>query len=181
MAQAPAYPRLLQTARLALTPIGAADAEELHELWSPPAVSLPLWRGWALSLEQTREIAARSAWLHAERGLGLWGARGDGDAPLIGVGGFWFLQEPGEPELLYAMRPGHWGRGFATELAHALVAYAWSVLQLAEIRATTESDNVASVALLRRLGFAPVARASARDGRSVFRLVPLTVDESWGT
>ena len=54
--------------------------------------------------------------------------------------------------LFYAISPAHQRRGYATEAARALVDYAFQHLLLKRILATTEYDNVASLAVMRKLG-----------------------------
>lgn len=54
--------------------------------------------------------------------------------------------------LFYALVPEHWGKGFATEAARAMVAYAFNELRVRRVVATTEHDNVRSIAVMRRLG-----------------------------
>lgn len=57
-----------------------------------------------------------------------------------------------EVGLMWAISPTHQGRGYATEAALALVAYAFNELRLHHIIATTEYDNLASQAVMQRLG-----------------------------
>jgi ribosomal-protein-alanine N-acetyltransferase len=179
--RAPVFPRALGTARLALTPAGEGDADALHELWNHREVRRDLWRGHALSAEQSSEMVARSAWLSEREGLGFWVAREHGADQPVGFGGYWLLHDDRDFELMYAIRPSRWGQGLATEMVHALVAYGWSVLGLREIRATTQAANRASVRLLRRLGFSTRARSGpATDGLQTFYLSPSSVDDSWG-
>ena len=54
--------------------------------------------------------------------------------------------------LFYAISPAHQRRGYATEAARALVDYAFQHLLLKRVLATTEYDNVASLAVMRKLG-----------------------------
>ena len=54
--------------------------------------------------------------------------------------------------LYWALSPAHRGRGYATEAAQALVQHAFAHLRLKRIVATTTYDNVASIAVMRRLG-----------------------------
>ena len=60
--------------------------------------------------------------------------------------------ETPEIGLYWALRPAHWGHGYATEAAAALVTYAFDRLRLRRIVATTEHDNNRSIAVMRRLG-----------------------------
>jgi [ribosomal protein S5]-alanine N-acetyltransferase len=54
--------------------------------------------------------------------------------------------------LFWALFPEHQGRGYATEAAAAMVAYAFEELRLRRIVATTEHDNTRSINVMRRLG-----------------------------
>jgi ribosomal-protein-alanine N-acetyltransferase len=54
--------------------------------------------------------------------------------------------------LFWALFPEHHHRGYATEAAAAMVAYAFDELRLRRIVATTEHDNTRSVNVMRRLG-----------------------------
>ena len=56
-----------------------------------------------------------------------------------------------EVGLFWALFPAHWGKGYATEAARAMVSYAFDELELARIVATTEHDNLRSIAVMRRL------------------------------
>jgi RimJ/RimL family protein N-acetyltransferase len=57
-----------------------------------------------------------------------------------------------EVGLFWALFPQHYGNGYATEAAAAMVAYAFSQLRLRRIVATTENDNTRSINVMRRLG-----------------------------
>ncbi|TMG63736.1 MAG: GNAT family N-acetyltransferase [Chloroflexi bacterium] len=57
-----------------------------------------------------------------------------------------------EVGLFWALFPEHWGNGYATEAARAMVSYAFDELDLARIVATTEHDNLRSIAVMKRLG-----------------------------
>jgi RimJ/RimL family protein N-acetyltransferase len=72
-----------------------------------------------------------------------------------------FAQLEGEPPggpwtpdlgLYWALAPAHRGRGYATEAAAALSGHLFEALNPARLIATTERANVASQAVMRRLG-----------------------------
>ncbi len=76
---------------------------------------------------------------------------------LIGSGGY--LGPPdadGTVEIGYSILPAYRGRGFATELARALVDRAFSTAGVARVVAQTSPDNVGSVKVLERCGFRPI-------------------------
>ena len=72
----------IRTPRLELTPLTAADAAELHALWTDAAVRRHLWDGVAIPPEQTAAAVAESERLFADSGYGLWGAREPGGGAL---------------------------------------------------------------------------------------------------
>ena len=57
-----------------------------------------------------------------------------------------------EVGLFWALFPAHWGHGYATEAARAMVSHAFDELDLRRIVATTEHHNFRSIAVMRRLG-----------------------------
>ena len=61
---------------------------------------------------------------------------------------------PATPEfgLFYAVFPAHQHQGYASEAARALLDYAFGVLRLKRVVATTTYDNAASMGVMRRLG-----------------------------
>jgi ribosomal-protein-alanine N-acetyltransferase len=149
----------LETARLRLTPVTAADVAELHALWSTPEVRTFLWDGEIIPLDRTTSIATESARLFATHGFGLWAARLCGDAEIAAFGGLWYFRDPPELELLYGVAAERWRRGLATEMAGAVVSYAFQALGHQVIRASTDAGNTASVRVLEKLGFALERRA----------------------
>jgi RimJ/RimL family protein N-acetyltransferase len=54
--------------------------------------------------------------------------------------------------LFWTTAPEVQGRGYATEAAQALIAYAFTKMKVARIVATTEFDNEASMGVMRKLG-----------------------------
>lgn len=59
-----------------------------------------------------------------------------------------------QPEfgLFWATTPEHQGQGYATEAAQAVIDYSFQHMNIRRIIATTEYDNAASMAVMRRLG-----------------------------
>jgi RimJ/RimL family protein N-acetyltransferase len=148
----------VHTAHLVLTPVGDHDLAPLHAHWNDPQVGRWLWDANPVPLQTVVDLIARSTEAFQTFGWGLWAIRPATAAPLIGACGL----SPFEPapgiELLYSLAPAHWSRGLATEAAAAVLAYAFDVLTLPEVLATTDDANTASIRLLTRLGFTPTPR-----------------------
>jgi RimJ/RimL family protein N-acetyltransferase len=72
----------------------------------------------------------------------------------IGSGGFKGPPDAdGIVEIAYGVAPEHQGRGYATEAAEALVAYAFTSGQVRVVRAHTLPENDASKRVLEKSGF----------------------------
>lgn len=70
-------------------------------------------------------------------------------------------EHEGEAEIGYWIARQHWGRGYATEAAEAVLRIA-RTLGHRRITAGHFADNPASGRVLRKLGFAPTGRAGSR-------------------
>ncbi|MCB8945228.1 MAG: GNAT family N-acetyltransferase [Ardenticatenaceae bacterium] len=57
-----------------------------------------------------------------------------------------------EVGLMWAISPAYWRQGYGSEAAQALVTYAFTEMRLHRLIATTEHDNLASQAVMRKLG-----------------------------
>jgi RimJ/RimL family protein N-acetyltransferase len=105
-------------------------------------------------------------------------ARTDG-APEL-VGGIGLHKDPeadpedegGAPELGYWIAEAHWGKGYATEAARAVLDLARGSLKLQTIKAAYFKDNPASGAVLRKLGFKPTGRVVPRYSNGRRATVP---------
>ena len=74
-------------------------------------------------------------------------------------------------EVIYGLERDYWGKGLGNELLTGLVRWARDTLQLPELRATVAMQNVASIALLGKHGFA--LRDDCYDGEPDTRLYVL--------
>ena len=86
-----------------------------------------------------------------------------------------------DAEIGYELSPEHWGRGYATEAARAVVRFGFTTLGLQRITAWTVAENVGSTRVLEKVGLRPEERLSEHDfykGRHWDVLVyALSVDE----
>jgi RimJ/RimL family protein N-acetyltransferase len=147
----------LHTARLLLTPVGEQDLPALHAHWNDPQVARWLWDAEPVPLQTVADRITRSTHTFEQSAWGLWALRRTPDAPLIGVCGLSpFEHAPGGVELLYSLAPSHWSNGLATEAATAVLVYAFEVLALPEVLATTDDANHPSIRTLTRLGATPM-------------------------
>lgn len=145
-----------------MRPYREDDLGALHRLWTDPQVRRWLWDDQEIDRATADAAMRESMACTAARGFGHWAVtlrqRGAA-APLIGFCGVRLMEGGGEIELMYGLDPAHWGRGLISEGAAAWLAYAFAGLGRARVWARTDTPNVRSEAVMRRLGMQFVARA----------------------
>ncbi|MFN3818023.1 GNAT family N-acetyltransferase [Blastomonas sp.] len=140
-----------RTQRLLLRPIWPEDAGALFTAVNDQGIVCNLAHApWPYTLEDAQDFAARAQDpLYPHFLLTL---PGDAGQTVIGTCGLAPLN--GEAEIGYWIAREHWGQGYATEAARAVIANAW-MLGHRQLVGSHFIDNPASGAVLRRLGFRP--------------------------
>ncbi len=169
----------IQTARLELIPATAALIR--LEDSSPLALATPLNAaipaGWPP--EEVRDVLGFFAdqmdagvtgdgW-----GIYYWVMLGDTAMPrtLVGSGGFMSKPNGGLVEVGYGTITEFQGQGYATEAVSALTAWALSQPEISRVFAEALPDNVPSVRVLQKAGFAE-AGPGAEEGTRRFEAPP---------
>lgn len=157
----------LETARLLLiqTPLDVLQTRLQRDTFTAdirlPTTTLRVtflaeWPGDALALfpmmiEQHQSLAGNLAWggtiidRAAQAAVGQMGFKGPPD-------------EKGAVELGYGVNPSYQRRGYATEMAGALVAWALAQATVRQVTAECREDNVGSIRVLKKTGFRRVGR-----------------------
>ncbi len=150
------------TPRLVLSPIGVGDVDELLVLYADPEVAR--WTGpW--DRRSVQHWAEGMALRWAEDGVGKWMAHDRSAGSLVGRGGFTRIVLEGDPvlELGWVVRDALTGRGYATEVGRAALAWATEHRPRLPVVAFTEVHNRASRAVMERLGMR-FTRVIRREG-----------------
>lgn len=167
----------LETNRLLIRPFTMEDLEDTHQLFDIALEDANMGDSGALSLDARREYLQWAVLNYRQLENLHQPPYGDRavvlkeDGRLIGSVGyvpclnaFGQLPLPGlirakgkhrystEFGLFYAISPTYQRQGFATEATQRLVQYAFEQLGLWRIVATTDYDNQASIAVMRKLG-----------------------------
>jgi len=145
---------VIETERLLLRPLTVVDAEVIFNGWGSDKEVARFMR-WNLhnNVEETKE------WLISEEVAAMgadvfnWGFVLKENQRLIGSGGLIFSQEHQMYEIGYNLVRDCWGRGFATEAAKRIVAFAKEDLNAKQLFATHAVDNVASAIVIKKTGF----------------------------
>jgi RimJ/RimL family protein N-acetyltransferase len=145
-------PRGFTTARMRAEPIGPVHRDGLIALLGDPRVGETL--GGARTAGEVDEQIARQRAHWEEHGFGWYAWLERGTGALVARGGIGPARIDGrdETELGWAVVPGRWGRGLATELGAACVEVAFGPLGLDEVVAFTLTHNAASRRVMEKLG-----------------------------
>ncbi len=146
---------VIETDRLVLRPLGVADVDALHELMLVEPVRRYLCDGELLPRAVVEGWRIASDALFQRVGVGLWCVRERGAAPLVGLTGYAEFFEPPVLELLFALAPSRWGRGYAVEMASAAIEQGFTRGGMETIRASTDEPNAASIRVMERLELTP--------------------------
>ena len=140
----------VSTERLLLRPLEGADRAAYAAFRFHPEVARWLSPADRDPLVASEATIARfqSGW--STRGYAPWGVFCDGK--LIGQCGLNFVPEFEATEELWALHPNAWGKGCATEAARAALELGFETIGLALIFAVTKPENIASQAVMKRLG-----------------------------
>jgi RimJ/RimL family protein N-acetyltransferase len=108
------------------------------------------------TLEQTANLVERFEDHFEEHGFGIWALEARQGGPLLGFTGLTNVPIEADftPAVEIAWRLGkeHWGNGYATEAARASLAFGFAELGLEEIVAMAVPANIASLAVMERIG-----------------------------
>lgn len=145
----------LETERLVLRPFEEGDLDALYRMHSDAEVARWLYNE-PRTLEETRtllgykidgaELTEEGKWLSAavdERETGQF----VGDVSMR-----WFSEPHKTGELGFMFDPAHQGRGYATEAAARLIAFAFEGMGFHRVIGRAEARNTASVRVLEKLG-----------------------------
>ncbi|HEY5449121.1 MAG TPA: GNAT family N-acetyltransferase [Polyangia bacterium] len=144
----------IRTARLRIRSWRDDDFEAYAAMNADPRV-MEFFPG-VLSREESRERFARGSARLAERGYGLWPVEVIGGSPFIGICGLagpdFTAHFTPAVEIGWRLAAEHWGQGYATEAARAVLAFGFEKVGLPEIVSFTTAANVRSRRVMEKLG-----------------------------
>jgi RimJ/RimL family protein N-acetyltransferase len=153
----------IRTQRLLLRPWrpeDAADVAAAMDIYHRDDVTRWLGsseRSWATE-DSARDRLVRWVEVSSQHpGLGLWAVVPDGVGSPVGTVLLVQLSDADgeltdDVEVGWHFHPEHWGNGYATEAAAALLEHAFGTLGLTEVNAIAYPGNEPSFAVMRRLG-----------------------------
>jgi [ribosomal protein S5]-alanine N-acetyltransferase len=133
-------PGVLRTDRLLLQPATIMDAPRLIAINEPTTPE-----------RITQFVEGQLSWWQ-EYSYGLWLIVLPSTETLAGWCGLRPHDSPNDPELLFGLAPSEYKRGFATEAVRGVLAYAFSLPTIQSVWAATNTNNLASTAVMKRSG-----------------------------
>ncbi|WP_350281494.1 GNAT family N-acetyltransferase [Kribbella sp. HUAS MG21] len=145
-----------------------ADGDRVFDIYRRWEVSR--WLGAAPRVMPDRDAASAAIARWNERSrtapYGVWAVEERATGTVAGTVLLVPLPDPsdgsagrGEVEVGWHLHPDAWGRGLATEAARGAIEHGFKA-GIGEIHAVVRPDNIASLAVCRRLGMRPAGRTS---------------------
>mgnify|MGYP001554239794 CR=1 FL=1 len=149
---------ILETERLILREIIPEDESAFFKMDSDPEVHRFLGNSPVKDLAQIKDVIAFIRKQYLENGIGRWAVVEKDSNEFIGWCGLKYFTETINNhihiyDLGYRFSKDHWGKGYATEAAKACLEYGFNKMKLKEIYAMTDSRNLNSNKVLKKLGF----------------------------
>jgi RimJ/RimL family protein N-acetyltransferase len=146
---------VLETERLVLRGFVPEDLEPLARFYDDPGV-LRFLGTFQTGRPRAERTIERSGWMFAMFGFGFWATVAKDSGELVGRAGLLLQIVEGTPEieLAYGFGTPHWGRGYATEAARAIHAYAKDTVKTRRLVSLVHPANDGSAKVATKMGFA---------------------------
>lgn len=144
--------KILETERLYLREFTLDDAQCLIDLNSDPEVTRYTGDGPVKNLETSQKILTDIIFPQYKNKIGRWAVHLKSTDEFIGWCGLKYIAEENEIDLGYRFFKKHWGKGFATESAKAVLEYGTNKMNLKNIIGRAAKDNTGSINVLKKMG-----------------------------
>lgn len=145
--------KILETERLIIRPLSAADAGFIFELVNEPAWLKNIGDKKVRSLEDARKyISSGPVASYAKNGFGLCAVELKESKAPVGICGLIKRDSLDDPDIGFAFLERFWSRGYAAESAQAVMNFGQSDLGFKRIVAITNPDNFGSIKVLEKVG-----------------------------
>lgn len=158
---------IFETDRLILTKLSLADAPFMLRLLNEPSFIKNIGDRKVRTIEDAQAYVMSFPIASYEQfGFGPYLAHEKETGVAVGICGLRKRDSFDAPDIGYALLPEYCGRGYAYEASKGLMTYSRNTLGLDRLYGLVNQDNVASIRLLEKLGFA-FLRMVLLDGERV--------------
>ena len=143
--------------RLLFRELNENDLEDLYEMDADPEVHRFIDNNPVQNRDQLSGVIKMLQQQYKDYGIGRWAVVDKITLECIGWAGLKYYKESlnnhkGFYELGYRFKKKHWGKGYATEAAQAVIHYGFTGCKLHRIIATCQPENTASWRIMEKIG-----------------------------
>jgi RimJ/RimL family protein N-acetyltransferase len=147
----------VETDRILMRELVKSDVDAFFEMDSDPEVHRYLGKKPNTSKQESLDMIDFIKQQYLDYGIGRWAIINKTTNEFLGWGGLKFRPDTtngytGFYEVGYRLLRKHWDKGYATESAKASLKYAFEVLNLENVYAMANVDNIASSRVLQKAG-----------------------------
>jgi RimJ/RimL family protein N-acetyltransferase len=165
---------ILETKRLILRHQVIEDLDDLWALYCNPNITkyIPDAPRTRAKAQEELEWHMHGHPKHPE--LGLWATIHKESGKFIGRCGLlpWTIEGQYDVEVAYTIAEEHWGQGFGTEAAHAILQHGFEHLNLLRLICLIDSENIASQKVAEKIGMK--FEREAQDEKGPFLIYSIT-------
>lgn len=169
----------LETKRLILKKQELSDFDDLLALRSDPDVMKYIGDGSVHTEEQVKRFLSMAIPYQEKHGIGFCMVYAKDSGHFIGQAGLFHIgysdAQP-EIEIAYRLHKQFWGKGYATELAKALIQWGFQHLSVDKLIAAADPENIGSQKVLKKAGLDCTGKIKWSDGRELFGYVIYKAD-----
>lgn len=161
----------LETKRLILKTTELSDLDNLVALRSDPDV-MKYTGDDVQGKEEVKEALNFFISYYDKHGMGFFSVFEKETGSFVGQAGLFHLlfdERQPEIEIAYRLHKKFWGKGYATELAKAIIQWGFQHLSKDKLIASSYPENVASQKVLKKAGLDFRGRIKLDDGTKLFR------------
>jgi [ribosomal protein S5]-alanine N-acetyltransferase len=152
----------IETERLRLLPWRETDRRDFERLATDAQVVRFITGGIPYAADRVDEFLQRQMRQQEQFGYSLWRIVVKDTGQFAGFCGLQPIADTGEPEIGWWLLPEHWKKGIATEAGQSVLDWGFRVNRMPIVVAVANPANVASLAVMRRLGM-------KADGEMLYR------------
>lgn len=160
---------ILETERCLVRETTPDDVDDFYRIYSDPAITKYMEDLYPEIEQEKQYIREYIEKVYSFFEFGVWTVVERGSGSVIGRVGFAFREGYEEPELGFIISVPWQRQGYAEEVCRAVMRYGWEALGFQQVQAMVEPENVASIKLCEKLGFA-VKEKVVEKGKMYVRL-----------
>lgn len=155
---------VFETERLVVRRWRDSDLPHILAVYGDAEVTKWVGNGKPITEEEAREWLVVTQRNYEKYGYGMFAVEFRSRPGIIGFCGIVHPMGQEEAEVKYAYLPSVWGHGIATEALSGLISYGINIHGLSRLIATTALENVASHAVLLKVGMSRGELRVEKDG-----------------